>query len=140
MARPRDTELHYSRSTKKDEETTLCRLERVDLIDDLLRVFGVFDEREHVLRPAGDVLVLETSGYVVHSLQTALHDGLVADCSEEAIVTAVNRGGDTDTIGAIAGAVAGAQFGASNLPDRWVSAVKEAEEIERLAERLVTVA
>ena len=143
MARPRDTELHYSRSTKKDEETTLCRLERVDLIDDLLRVFGVFDEREHVLRPAGDVvdvLVLETSGYVVHSLQTALHDGLVADSSEEAIVTAVNRGGDTDTIGAIAGAVAGAQFGASNLPDRWVSAVKEAEEIERLAERLVTVA
>jgi len=140
VARLRDTELHYSRSTKKDEETTLCRLERVDLIDDLLRVFGVFDEREHVLRPAGDVLVLETSGYVVHSLQTALHDGLVADSSEEAIVTAVNRGGDTDTIGAIAGAVAGAQFGASNLPDRWVSAVKEAEEIERLAERLVTVA
>ncbi|PSP58731.1 hypothetical protein BRC72_04045 [Halobacteriales archaeon QH_7_66_36] len=109
-------------------------------MDDLLRVFGVFDEREHVLRPAGDVLVLETSGYVVHSLQTALHDDLVADSSEEAIVTAVNRGGDTDTIGAIAGAVAGAQFGASNLPDRWVSAVKEAEEIERLAERLVTVA
>lgn len=82
---------------------------------------------------------LEMSGYVVYSLQTALHDGLVADSAEEAIVTAVNRGGDTDTIGAIAGAVAGARFGASNLPNRWISAVKEAEEIDRLAEGLVTL-
>jgi ADP-ribosyl-[dinitrogen reductase] hydrolase len=80
---------------------------------------------------------LETSGYVVHSLQTALHDGLIADSAEDAIVTAVNRGGDTDTIGAIAGAVAGARFGASQLPDRWVSAVREAEEIEELTDRLV---
>ncbi|TKX87951.1 ADP-ribosylglycohydrolase family protein [Halorubrum sp. SS5] len=80
---------------------------------------------------------LETSGYVVHSLQTALHDGLFADSAEEAIVAAVNRGGDTDTIGAIAGAVAGARFGASQLPDRWVSAVREVEEIEELIRRLV---
>ena len=80
---------------------------------------------------------LETSGYVVHSLQTAIHDGLFAESAEEAIVTAVNRGGDADTIGAIAGAVAGARFGASQLPDRWVSTVREAEEIEELTDRLV---
>jgi ADP-ribosyl-[dinitrogen reductase] hydrolase len=80
---------------------------------------------------------LETSGYVVHSLQTAIHDGLFAESAEEAIATAVNRGGDTDTIGAIAGAVAGARFGASQLPDRWVSTVREAEEIEELTDQLV---
>ncbi|WP_251328801.1 ADP-ribosylglycohydrolase family protein [Haloplanus pelagicus] len=83
---------------------------------------------------------LETSGYVVHSLQTALHDGLVVDSAKDAIVTAVNRGGDTDTVGAIAGAVAGARFGASQLPDRWLSAVDETDELETLAERLVEVA
>ncbi|WP_123537891.1 ADP-ribosylglycohydrolase family protein [Halosimplex salinum] len=83
---------------------------------------------------------LETSGYAVHSLQTALHDGLFADSAEDAIVTAVNRGGDTDTIGAIAGAVAGARFGASQLPDRWLSAIDETDELETLAERLVEVA
>ena len=80
---------------------------------------------------------LETSGYVVHSLQTALHDGLVADSAEEAIVTAVNRGGDTDTIGAIAGAVAGARFGASQLPDRWLGAIDEVGELESWAAQLV---
>ncbi|GGL64310.1 ADP-ribosylglycohydrolase [Halocalculus aciditolerans] len=83
---------------------------------------------------------LETSGYVVHSLQTALHDGLVAESAEEAIVTAVNRGGDTDTIGAIAGAVAGARFGAAQLPERWLTAIDETGEIDALTERLVEVA
>jgi len=52
-------------------------------------------------------------------------------------VTAVNRGGDTDTIGAITGAVAGARFGASELPDRWLSAIEETEEIEVLTNQLV---
>jgi len=82
---------------------------------------------------------LESSGYVVHSLQTALHDGLVADCAEEAIVTAVNRGGDTDTIGAIAGAVAGARFGASQLPDRWLGAIDERDELDGVATQLTNV-
>ena len=82
---------------------------------------------------------LETSGYVVHSLQTALHDGLVAESAEEAIVAAVNRGGDTDTIGAIAGAVAGARFGSSQLPNRWLSAIDETDEFETLASQLKTV-
>jgi len=80
---------------------------------------------------------LETSGYVVHSLQTALHDGLNATNAEEAIVMAVNRGGDTDTIGAIAGTVAGARFGASALPDRWIAAISETNELESLSDQLV---
>ena len=76
---------------------------------------------------------LDTSGYVVHSLQTGLHDALTTDTAEDAIVTAVNRGGDTDTIGAIAGAVAGARFGASALPERWLATIDERDELESLA-------
>jgi ADP-ribosyl-[dinitrogen reductase] hydrolase len=101
------------------------------------------DELVTSLRPLdrGDsVETLETSGYVVHSLQTALHDGVRCDSVEEAIVTAVNRGGDTDTIGAIAGAVAGARFGASQLPDQWLDAIDEGSELEALAGQLVEVA
>lgn len=55
-------------------------------------------------------------------------------------MTAVNRGGDTDTIGAIAGAVAGARFGASQLPDRWLSAVDETEELKALVNQLAEMA
>jgi ADP-ribosyl-[dinitrogen reductase] hydrolase len=52
----------------------------------------------------------------------------------------VNRGGDTDTIGAIAGAVAGARFGSSALPEQWLDAINEAGELELLADQLVEMA
>lgn len=81
----------------------------------------------------------ETSGYVVHSLQTTPHDGLFAESAEGAIVTAVNRGGDTDTVGAIAGAIAGGRCGASTLPDRWLGVLGEADELESLAGELKTL-
>jgi len=93
-------------------------------------------ELADALRPVarGEALDdLPTSGYVVHSLQTALHDALRAADAEDAIVTAVNRGGDTDTVGAIAGAVAGARFGADALPSRWLAEIDEEPELCRLA-------
>ncbi|MFC7131430.1 ADP-ribosylglycohydrolase family protein [Haloferax chudinovii] len=80
---------------------------------------------------------LKTPGYVVSSLQTALHDALGAATLEDAIVTAVNRGGDADTIGAIAGAVAGARFGQSQLPRPWTAAVDETAELTALVNQLL---
>jgi len=79
---------------------------------------------------------LQTTGYVVDTLQTALYDGLTADDAETAIVTAVNRGGDPDTVGAVAGAVAGARFGVSALPDRWVEALDHRDELVTVARGL----
>lgn len=105
--------------------------------------FDTPDELVTALQPVarGDTpKTLETSGYVVHSLQTALHNGLIADSAEDAIVTAVNHGGDTDTIGAIAGAIAGARFGSSALPDQWIDTINEAGELELLADQLVEMA
>lgn len=81
---------------------------------------------------------LSNSGYVVDTLQTALYDALTAKSAEDAIVTAVNRGGDTDTIGAIAGAVAGARFGVSSLPDSWIENIDERDELERLSSELAS--
>jgi ADP-ribosyl-[dinitrogen reductase] hydrolase len=98
------------------------------------------DELVSALAPVADGTEFEslsTSGYVVDSLQTALHDAVFAESAEDAIVTAVNRGGDADTIGAITGAVAGARFGAQDLPERWLSSIDERDELTRLAERLV---
>lgn len=52
---------------------------------------------------------LLTSGCVVHTLQTALYAATRTDDAESAIVTAVNKGGDTDTIGAATGRRGGGQ-------------------------------
>ena len=63
---------------------------------------------------------------------------LTADIAEAAIVNAVNEGGDTDTIGAVAGAVAGARFGAMALPERWLDALAVTDELRSLARELDT--
>jgi poly(ADP-ribose) glycohydrolase ARH3 len=59
---------------------------------------------------------------------------------EGAVVRAVNLGGDTDTIGAMAGALAGAYHGASAFPSRWVEVLengpKGRDHVLGLADRL----
>ena len=99
------------------------------------------DELVEALRLVPDVVTdeqLQSTGYVVHTLQTALHDALTADSAEDAIVTAVNRGGDTDTVGAVTGAIAGARFGTESLPDRWLDTIEYREDLELLGQALAT--
>lgn len=45
----------------------------------------------------------------------------------EAVVYAVNLGGDTDTIGAMTGAVAGALHGVESIPGEWLAALENGE-------------
>ena len=92
-----------------------------------------------VLEPIPDDIEpaeLQNSGFVLHTLQTALYHALTAESAEDAIVNAVNGGGDTDTIGAVAGAVAGARFGAPALTDRWLDRLSVASELRSLAQKL----
>jgi ADP-ribosyl-[dinitrogen reductase] hydrolase len=82
---------------------------------------------------------LQTNGYVVTTLQTALSYALTVDTTREAIVKTINRGGDADTIGAIAGAVAGARHGPESLPSAWLDEIAERAELETLAAELLKI-
>jgi ADP-ribosylglycohydrolase len=62
-------------------------------------------------------------GWVLIALQNALYQLLHAATLEEGVVDTVVRGGDTDTNGAIAGALLGAVHGRSGVPERWIKAV-----------------
>lgn len=61
-----------------------------------------------------------TSGFALASVCTALAIVDFAGSFEEALITAVNLGGDTDTIGAMVGALAGARFGLTAIPSSWL--------------------
>jgi len=61
-----------------------------------------------------------TSGYVVDTLQTVFDAFFNTGSFEECLVRAVNRGGDADTTGALAGQLAGALYGAQGIPARWL--------------------
>jgi len=59
---------------------------------------------------------------------------------EEAVVRAVNLGGDADTIGALCGALAGAAWGLSAIPSRWLDTLRDAPMILEAASRLSKIA
>ena len=63
------------------------------------------------------------SGYVVDTLRTVLQSLMTTGGFEDCLVDVVNRGGDADTTGAIAGMLAGALYGLKALPKRWLSAL-----------------
>ncbi|WP_301676111.1 ADP-ribosylglycohydrolase family protein [Methanoculleus methanifontis] len=54
----------------------------------------------------------------------------------DAVVTAVNLGGDADTVGAIVGGLAGARYGCEAIPPSWLAALQDREELLDLARRL----
>lgn len=79
---------------------------------------------------------LKTTGYVVHTLTAAMVCAYQTDSFEEAVIMAVNLGGDTDTIGAVTGGLVGAYYGLSNIPERWTDKLVNKNEILDLADRL----
>lgn len=59
------------------------------------------------------------SGYIVHTLRVVFEALYDTDNFEDCLVHTVNQGGDADTTGAIAGMIAGAVYGAAEIPVRW---------------------
>lgn len=63
------------------------------------------------------------TGYVVDSWSNTIEAVLGTNSFEDAVIEAVNRGGDADTIGAITGGLAGAIYGYQAIPQRWKDAM-----------------
>lgn len=62
---------------------------------------------------------LPNSGWIRHTLQSALWGLLTTNSFEEAVVQVVNLGSDADTAGSIVGAMAGAAYGLQSIPAEW---------------------
>lgn len=60
------------------------------------------------------------SGYVADTLQAVFQSFFDTDDFRDCLVDVVNRGGDADTTGAIAGMLAGALYGLDAIPDVWL--------------------
>ena len=73
---------------------------------------------------------IKSSGYVVDSLEAAVWSLLGTDSFEEALLKAVNLGDDTDTVGAIAGGLAGLYYGYKKIPKEWRKVIVRREWVE----------
>ncbi|MGA8942844.1 MAG: ADP-ribosylglycohydrolase family protein [Thermoactinomyces sp.] len=79
---------------------------------------------------------VEPNGYVVNTLIWVLHILWTSASFEESVQKAANLGGDSDTIGAIAGGLAGLYWGFDAIPRRYTELIEPKAELETLAEKL----
>ena len=80
---------------------------------------------------------IRSTGYVVDTLEAALWAVGTSSGFDEAVLKAVNLGDDADTVGAVTGQIAGAIWGASAIPTRWLDTLAWRERITALAEELM---
>lgn len=84
--------------------------------------FGALDEVE-----------INSSGYVVDTLEAVLWCALNTNNYRDLVLKAVNLGGDTDTVGAIAGGLGGIAYGFKNIPADWIDALRNKNLLEEIA-------
>ena len=75
---------------------------------------------------------IKSTGYVIDTLEAVLWCFYHADSYKETILNAVNLGGDTDTIAAIAGGIAGIYYGYVQIPDQWIQNISRKEEMQQM--------
>lgn len=75
---------------------------------------------------------IKSSGYVVDTIEAAVWSLITTDSYDTAVLKAVNLGDDTDTVGEVAGGLAGLYYGYENIPDAWLEAIQCREWIHEL--------
>lgn len=114
----------------QDKEEILSATGAVDSLSDNIRriALGSYQslKREEV----------QSTGYVVHSLEAALWCFYHSSDFREGALLAVNLGDDTDTVAAIYGQLAGAHYGVEAIPRDWRDMIVMRDIIEGMAEQL----
>lgn len=82
-----------------------------------------------------DVRQIKSSGYVIDTIEASVWSLITTYSYKECELKAVNLGEDADTVGAIAGGLAGLYYGYENIPDEWVSQIQRIEWIKELCDR-----
>lgn len=77
---------------------------------------------------------ISSSGYVLHTLEAALWCLFNTDDYKSLALKAVNLGGDTDTVGAVAGGLAGILYGVESIPNDWLETLKRRDYLEKICD------
>lgn len=79
---------------------------------------------------------INSSGYVVDTLEAALWCVLHGHDYKSTVLMAVNLGEDTDTVAAVAGGLAGLIYGMDDIPAQWLGQIPRMEWILGLCDRI----
>jgi len=75
---------------------------------------------------------IHSNGYVLSTIEATVWCFLNTENYKEAVLKAVNLGGDTDTISALTGGLAGLYYGKESIPEDWVKKIASPDIINNL--------
>lgn len=75
---------------------------------------------------------IQSSGYVIHTLEASIWCLLTTDSYDESVLKAVNLGEDTDTTGAVTGGLAALCYGYESISKEWINTIKGKNDIDNL--------
>jgi len=78
-----------------------------------------------------------SSGYVLHTLEASIWCLLNTENYADAVLKAVNLGGDTDTTGCVTGGIAGLLYGCNDILQVWINEIARKDDIDDLSNRLI---
>jgi len=76
-------------------------------------------------------------GYVIDTMRSTMHLLFTYKDYESVVKEAIRLGNDTDTTAAVAGGLAGLYYGYSSIPTRWLSGLRDRDEVEKIFERVL---
>ncbi len=82
---------------------------------------------------------IKSTGYVIDTLEAVLWTFFHANGYREIILNAINLGGDTDTIAAIVGGIAGTYYGLKDIPKEWIQNIAKKKELYQMFEKFYAV-
>lgn len=99
-------------------------------------IFGCeFDELKKILNCEISKIERDniySSGYVIHTLSSAIWCVSTSQSYEISILKAVNLGNDTDTTAMVTGTISGLVFGYKNIPKKWLNKIVRLNDINEL--------
>jgi len=121
----------------KSKEEAYKHIQHIDYLR-----FVPEDVRDEYIRVLDDNIadypeyMIDSKGKTVESLEASMWSFMKSDSYSDTILTAINLGKDTDTVGAIAGGVAGLYYGIDGddgIPEKWLSMLIKRDYIEDLS-------
>ena len=120
--------IEIARSMLSEDLEILEHIERA--CEKIREYYSDSDELVHFKRIfENDLDEVESSGYVMKTLECVLNCLLTTSSFSEAVLKAVNYGRDTDTVGAICGGLAGIYYGFDDIPSEWVSDIPQIDKV-----------
>jgi ADP-ribosyl-[dinitrogen reductase] hydrolase len=89
----------------------------------------LFDGARHGNQTLFDKGIKEESGTVMGCYASAWQSVCATESFEDAVVHAINKGGDADTVGAVTGMIAGRLYGYDSIPQRWIDALVDHDKL-----------